>query len=71
MIKYVEQDKDEKFDFPRLMKNLDGTLVVLFSKENTGMVVKNNIHTDIGFYSNTWHMKDFKDYDGSLTLQNK
>lgn len=54
--------------FPRLMVADDGQ-VVLFIADRTGTVVKEGCDP-IGDYSCSWHMPDFKDFTGTVTLEN-
>lgn len=62
--------EDVEIPFPKLMLSDTGNLVWL-SKENCGMVVKSsNGEYEVGYYSETWVMPVFEDYDGQVTLSN-
>ena len=56
--------------FPKLMTN--GTFVVLFKSHGIGCVVHKETSNDsIGTCSATWDMKDFEDFEGTITLSNE
>jgi hypothetical protein len=64
-----EEKKEEKPKFPCLMIHHDGT-IVLFSKEHVGTAI-------LGFgtalnaeHSESWYMRDFAPFKGSITLEN-
>lgn len=67
--------KEKKYtpyvQFPKLMEN--DFNVVLFKEERKGVVVhRKNSRSAValGSYISSWDMSKFKDYEGSLTLQN-
>jgi len=66
----AEEEKAE-FNYPCLKESYDSDgLIVLFNSCKEGMVVKNNIFYNIGFYSKSWSEEDFKFYRGALKLSN-
>lgn len=54
--------------FPKLMISKDGDLV-LFESEQKGMYLKGTNY-EKPHYCNNWHMNNFKDFEGSITLSN-
>lgn len=60
-----------EIDYPKLMRTKEG-LIVLFTKWGGGIVIvpKAEVHY-IGFISQDWYMDDFKDFTGTITLQNE
>ena len=67
-----EQKPQNEKPFPKLMKCVEhsNTLIVLFKKERTGVVVRNNHAYSIGEYYSTWAMEDFTNFNDPITLQN-
>ena len=56
--------------FPKLMIGNRGE-VVLFAEAGNGMVVhQGDSYRQIGYCYGIWHMPDFFDYTGSITLGN-
>ncbi len=56
--------------FPKLMFNND--IIVLFSKEEEGMIVhSNDIDYRIGYFKDTWAMEFFEDFNERLILKNE
>ena len=72
----TEREVEKRDEFPKLMKTPNSKTVVLFLNSYTGMVVykeKNSSYCrnrQIGYYSFNWHIDEFIDYEGILTLQN-
>lgn len=64
----VEVKKAKDLPFPKLMKSTRSDKVVLFEKYRCGTVVSD--HKDMGMYSEIWLMQNFRDFDGSVTLEN-
>lgn len=56
--------------FPKLMVNHYGT-IVLFSSPRTGMCIRQgNTEKTGAFYHDCWDDNAFKDYNGSVCLEN-
>lgn len=66
----LNEIKASMFPFPKLMC-ADGGLVVLMQYDGTGVVVAEDEDGEyfLGYYGE-WDMILFKDYMGSVTLQN-
>jgi hypothetical protein len=56
--------------FPKLMQSIDTSDVVLFTKNEIGIVIVSFFH-NVGYYSECWNMKRFTDYNGTVTLKNE
>jgi hypothetical protein len=65
----VNEDERNGNDSPKIMTTGRGN-VVLFTGYSTGMVIKNTIDYQVGWYSQQWNMDDFTDFNGTLTLSN-
>ena len=57
-------------EFPKLMIDED-SMIVLFNMSEEGFVVcvKSGYH--LCYYSSSWAMEFFKDYEGEITLKNE
>ena len=57
--------------FPKLMIGTSG-LIVLFHGYQTGTVVGESVNADrkAGYYSDSWAMDQFEDFDGEVALSN-
>jgi hypothetical protein len=55
--------------FPKLMIG-KSSVIVLFFKENTGVIIKDVLYETVGYYSDQFKMPDFEDYNEPITLQN-
>ena len=65
---------EQESTFPKLMYAINHPeKVVLFSESGYGVVISAQIGgtQKIGYYSTSWGMKDFRDFNGSVTLSNK
>ena len=64
----------EVVEFPKLMMSNDSKIIVLFYNSTSGTIVYSNasaISTHVpGYVSPDWREDEFKDYEGTLTLQN-
>lgn len=67
------KEKKEKV-FPMLMISNDGSLVVLFSSKDSGIVISDTSDKDEGYAQWSFHVGfnifHFKDFNGTVTLQN-
>jgi len=66
----VNEEEEKENGFPKLMINNNNDLIVLMSHYGTGVVVSGNEHNSLGHYSVFWSMDCFKDFNGTVTLQN-
>lgn len=69
----VKAEKEVKnIPFPKLMKSTINEAIVLFYKDGEGIVVSNSNDGEyrLGYLSSTWIMQNFRDFNGSITLQN-
>ena len=65
----VNEESKEK-GFPKLMINDDSDLIVLMTELGKGVVVRVDGHNPVGCYVDCWIMDYFKDFNGTVTLQN-
>jgi len=57
-------------DYPKLMVAADGEIVLMCS-HGKGVVIRcGNTINPVGQMSECWHMNCFKDYTGTITLEN-
>jgi hypothetical protein len=73
MIKTSVKENFGKTDFPKLMKytGRDSNFVVLFSSAGLGMVVESqDDERPVGYYDDEWCINRFRDFHGSVTLEN-
>jgi hypothetical protein len=54
--------------FPKLM--VSGDLIVLFTNEHTGTVVHTVGGYSMGYWDDSWKAYLFKDFHGTVTLEN-
>jgi hypothetical protein len=70
----IDIAKDKEVEYPSLRISNCGDLIVLFEEEGSGTVVKDERKSEykhsVGFSSNHWAMRTFKDFDGKITLSN-
>ena len=71
MIKATKRvDKLENaVEYPKLMHSDKGR-IVLFTERGVGVLLNETGFDEAGHHSDEWSMSNFKDYDGSITLQN-
>ena len=56
--------------WPRLMISKDEDLLIMFSGPSTGMVIAcNNESNCVGMYCDTWEMREFIPFNGSITIK--
>ena len=67
MIKLVVEEAIS--EYPKLMRGYEGT-IVLFVTLGLGTALWANDDMEAGYYSATWDMDDFTDFNGSITLSN-
>lgn len=70
IMKVTVNEESKKKEYPKLMVGSDIDLIVFMTSYGKGFVVKGNNYNDIGDNCNTWAMDNFKDFNGSVTLQN-
>lgn len=67
---------EKEASFPKLMETtltMGGYIIVLFSDYGVGTVVylsKESFTYNIGQVKSTWNMPKFKDFSGTITLEN-
>tara|TARA_B110000259_G_C13976003_1_gene386758 strand:+ start:185 stop:628 length:444 start_codon:yes stop_codon:yes gene_type:complete len=68
-----EEVVEKELPFPKLMIAKDSKEIILFSKEEEGVVVyvTENSVTSLYYKSTCWDMSEFEDFKGKLTLQNE
>lgn len=79
MIKYITSNvvEYENIEFPVLMKEIGGDMIVLFRNKKEGTVVVPPSSYDPrkeripGFYYDNWNIKAFEVYNGEVTLLNE
>lgn len=57
--------------YPKLMKSKAYAHIVLFTGHKMGTVMKTSVYHSVGYFSDTWAMDGFEDYEGSITLTNE
>ena len=57
--------------YPKLMLSESGTIVLMKDRSVGVVLIKGTSTYEIGFYSNTWDITAFSDYNESITLQNE
>ena len=58
-------------DYPKLMTTADGAVVLFWESEEGILVQEGTISKrPVGYYTNSWDMACFEDYEGSITLEN-
>ncbi len=62
--------KSRSLPYPKLMVSEKGT-IVLFESSETGVVLKGNDFYKLGFYSQSFDMNVFSDFNEAITLQNQ
>ena len=64
----------QETSFPKLMVSSLSGIIVLMTSESKGYGTGTQVTADlrsIGYFTNTWVMKYFTNYNGSVTLTNK
>ncbi len=56
--------------YPKLMTDGRG-LIVLMSEHECGTVVAANEYHEVGYYTASWAISCFHDFDGTIELQNE
>ena len=56
----------KSINYPKLMID-EEDLIVLFDEYKEGFVVSAKSGYDLCYYSNSWDMSDFTDYNGEVT----
>jgi hypothetical protein len=57
--------------YPKLMLSESGTIVLMKDSSVGVVLIKGTSTYEIGFYSNTWDITAFTDFNESINLQNK
>lgn len=69
-VEVKETGKKKEKDFPKLMANEEGT-VVLFTSSGKGICLVAKYEDEyVGEYSIKWNKNIFTDFEGSITLSN-
>ena len=59
-------------NYPVIMKSKISGMIVLFSDEGAGVVLKRTgLNYDVGEYSNEWVMSTFEKFDDVISMQNE
>ncbi len=66
----VNEEEVMENSFPKLMIYTVSDLIVLMTSSMNGIVVAGNSYHELGKISDTWDMQHFKDFNGTVTLQN-
>jgi hypothetical protein len=69
VIKEVKESQTEVKPFPKLMINSNEE-IVYFIRWDYGLPINGNYWNYGGLLANIWDMKDFKDYNEPVTIQN-
>lgn len=71
MIYCVTGNDSRDTEYPKLRREFNTNLIVLFSSAGTGVVVgPGTTAYNIGDYKENWSPDAFKDYNGKITLYN-
>jgi hypothetical protein len=75
MVSIIRLTAERDIDFPKLMINKNGMIVLMLAKNGKGIRLDNKDGM-IGDYSGfdeseNWSIKDFSDFHGSITLSNQ
>ena len=62
--------KESGKEFPKLMKSINSSLIVLFTDEESGTVVARGSSRDIGYVGAKWYHKGFENFNDELILKN-
>lgn len=62
--------KKKELPFPKLMKNQNSNLIVFFSEDRKGIAVCEGRCNSIGCQRTDWSMTAFRDFKGSVCLEN-
>ncbi len=61
----------EKPYYPLLLEGVETGVVVLFAEDACGTVIHTGLGVDpVGYYRETWNIKEFLEFDGSILLEN-
>ena len=60
---------NKEIPFPKLMQREYDGIIVLFLQKGVGTVIA-NLNTNLGYQGKVWIMSDFKDFTGSVCLEN-
>ena len=69
-ISIVKTPKSSK-QFPKLMSSISNDLIVLFSREGEGVVIRASNTWRTGDWSDNFAADNFEDFNGSVTLRNE
>ena len=69
-VKTTTEVKQEPKPFPKLMKSINGNIVLFESPQNGVLIVKGETNKITGNYSCEWDMNNFTDYNEPITIQN-
>ena len=66
----------QEISFPKLMVSSLSGIIVLMTSESKGYGTGTQVTADptlrsVGYFTNTWVMEHFTNYNGSVTLTNK
>jgi hypothetical protein len=64
-----DKGNTSELQFPKLMINSAGGDVVFMTSSRTGTVVYSG-NFELGYTSSGWNTRYFKDYSGTITLEN-
>ena len=66
----IKKSKEVETEFPKLMKSINSSLIVLFTDEESGTVVARGNSRDIGYVGANWYHKGFENFNDELILKN-
>jgi hypothetical protein len=66
----LKEEVVKSINYPKLMVD-EEDLIVLFDEYQEGFVVRAKSGYNLCYYSNSWDMSDFVDYNGEITLKNE
>lgn len=71
IISTIDTNEKKEKPFPKLMVTAEGMVVAFKDKGIGGIVYSVSDCEPVGYISNTWIMKNFTDFNGSITLSNE
>ena len=69
-VKTTTEVKQEPKPFPKLMKSVNGNVVLFVCDRKGTLIVKGEIIISAGSFSENWDMKLFTDYNEPIKIQN-
>ena len=69
-VKIGEKDTYRPIKYPIIMMSTISNLLVFFTNNEKGTVIRGNSTYEVGHYSASWSLESFKPFNGTITLEN-